>query len=85
MDKMHFTFSDTIAGYVTAAKDTSEGTFGLKTSDGREFQVKLTDVNLRGGDPQPDRAVPGPGRPYTELAHTWSLPVRLWGLLSRER
>lgn len=49
MDKMHFTFSDTIAGYVTATVDFSDspsGTFGLKTSDGREFQVKLTDVTL---------------------------------------
>ncbi len=44
MDKMHFTFSDTIAGYVTATTDSSDGMFGLKTSDGREFQVKLTDA-----------------------------------------
>jgi mannose/cellobiose epimerase-like protein (N-acyl-D-glucosamine 2-epimerase family)/anti-anti-sigma regulatory factor len=41
MDKMHFTFSDTIAGYVTSA-DGSKRTFGLKTSDDREFQVKIT-------------------------------------------
>jgi hypothetical protein len=38
-----FTFSDLIAGYVTAA-DANAGTFGLKTTDGREFQVKLTDA-----------------------------------------
>jgi mannose/cellobiose epimerase-like protein (N-acyl-D-glucosamine 2-epimerase family)/anti-anti-sigma regulatory factor len=62
MEKMHFTFSDTIAGYVTST-DTSKKTFGLKTSDGREFQVKLTDTtygelvrNL--GEPFQDPGVP---------------------------
>jgi anti-anti-sigma factor len=44
VDKMHFTFSDTIAGYVSSAGDPQQGTFGLTTSDGREFQVKLTDA-----------------------------------------
>jgi mannose/cellobiose epimerase-like protein (N-acyl-D-glucosamine 2-epimerase family) len=43
MDKMHFTFSDTIAGYVTSA-DQGKQTFSMKTTDGREFQVKLTDA-----------------------------------------
>jgi len=43
MEKMHFTFSDTIAGYVTSV-DISKKTFGLRTSDGREFEVKLTDT-----------------------------------------
>ncbi len=43
MDKMHFTFSDTIAGYVTSA-DADKKVFGLKTYDEREFQVRLTDV-----------------------------------------
>src|SRR2546430_421285 len=43
MDKMHFTFSDTIAGYVTSANK-GQGKFGVRTSDGREFQVKLTDT-----------------------------------------
>src|SRR5438477_4542712 len=62
MDKMHFTFSDTIAGYVTST-DASKKTFGLKTSDGREFQVKLTDTtygelvrNL--GEPYQDPGAP---------------------------
>src|SRR5437870_3531266 len=41
MEKMHFTFADTIAGYVTSS-DGDKGTVGLKTTDGREFQVKLT-------------------------------------------
>ena len=43
MNKMNFTVADTIAGYVTSA-DMSKKTFGLKTSDGREFQCKLTDT-----------------------------------------
>ncbi|BAW97667.1 unknown protein [[Synechococcus] sp. NIES-970] len=36
-----FSFSDLIAGYVTSFNE-SEDTFGLKTSDGREFLVKLS-------------------------------------------
>ena len=36
-----FTFSDTIAGYVTDF-DSGEGRFGLKTSDGRAFEIQLT-------------------------------------------
>jgi mannose/cellobiose epimerase-like protein (N-acyl-D-glucosamine 2-epimerase family) len=53
-----FTFSDTIAGYVTSY-DPIAKTFGLKTGDGREFHAKLTDTtyaklarNL--GDPYQD-------------------------------
>ena len=41
MDKMHFTFSDTIAGYITSANE-SNNTFNLQTADGREFQVRIT-------------------------------------------
>jgi mannose/cellobiose epimerase-like protein (N-acyl-D-glucosamine 2-epimerase family) len=41
MNNIDFTFSDTIAGYVTTF-DSDKGIFGLKTSDGREYQVKLT-------------------------------------------
>jgi mannose/cellobiose epimerase-like protein (N-acyl-D-glucosamine 2-epimerase family) len=37
----NFSFSDLIAGYVTKFNE-SEDTFGLKTSDGREFSVKLS-------------------------------------------
>jgi mannose/cellobiose epimerase-like protein (N-acyl-D-glucosamine 2-epimerase family) len=43
MDKMHFTFSDTIAGYIMSA-DASKKTFNLRTYDEREFQVRVTDV-----------------------------------------
>ncbi|MBN1913328.1 MAG: N-acyl-D-glucosamine 2-epimerase [Candidatus Omnitrophica bacterium] len=41
MSNMSFEFSDTIAGYVTGF-DKENKIFGLKTYDGREFQVKLT-------------------------------------------
>ena len=40
MGSMQFEFSDTIAGYVTGF-DQEKGVFGLRTSDGREFSVKL--------------------------------------------
>lgn len=43
-DTMRFTFSDTIAGYVTYIQR-NERRFGLKTSDGREFHVALTPTN----------------------------------------
>jgi len=43
VEKMQFTFSDTVAGYVTSV-DKSKKTFILKTADNREFQVKLTDT-----------------------------------------
>jgi mannose/cellobiose epimerase-like protein (N-acyl-D-glucosamine 2-epimerase family) len=39
-DKMRFTFSDTIAGYVTSF-DREKGVFTLKTSGGVEYTVKL--------------------------------------------
>jgi mannose/cellobiose epimerase-like protein (N-acyl-D-glucosamine 2-epimerase family) len=37
---MRFSFSDTIAGYVTGY-DRDKDSFGLKTTDGRDFQVKF--------------------------------------------
>ena len=40
MNRMDFTFSDLIAGYVTKF-DSASDTFGLRTSDGREFSVKI--------------------------------------------
>lgn len=40
-DRVDFSFSDLIAGYVTHY-DTDSDIFGLKTSDGREFKVKLS-------------------------------------------
>lgn len=41
MEPMQFEFSDLIAGYVTNF-DKDKKVFGMKTSDGREFSVKLT-------------------------------------------
>ena len=41
MDHMSFTFSDTIGGYVTDF-NRQEKSFGIKTSDGREFRAYLT-------------------------------------------
>ena len=41
-ETVSFTFSDTIAGYVTSYDEGSDS-FGLRTSDGREFRVHLTD------------------------------------------
>ena len=66
MDKMHFTFSDTVAGYVTAA-DGSAGTFGLKTSDGREFQVSLTDATYAEVIRNPSEPYQDPGAPIQSL------------------
>jgi mannose/cellobiose epimerase-like protein (N-acyl-D-glucosamine 2-epimerase family) len=40
MESMRFSFSDTIAGYVTGY-DRDKDSFGLKTTDGRDFQVKF--------------------------------------------
>ncbi len=40
MNEIKFTFSDTIAGYVTSFDHESD-TFGLRTSDGRLYQVRL--------------------------------------------
>ena len=42
MNEIKFTFSDTIAGYVTTYNRETD-TFGLRTSGGTEFQVKLKD------------------------------------------
>jgi mannose/cellobiose epimerase-like protein (N-acyl-D-glucosamine 2-epimerase family) len=43
MNELRFSFSDTIAGYVVRA-DQSTGQFVLSTSDGREFAVDTTDT-----------------------------------------
>ena len=40
MNKIDFTFSDLIAGYVTSYDQASDS-FGLKTSDGREYTVHI--------------------------------------------
>ena len=41
MERMQFEFSDMIAGYVTGF-DREKRSFGIKTTDGREFSAKLT-------------------------------------------
>jgi len=41
-NQIDFTFSDTIAGYVTDYRDETDS-FGLRTSDGREYEAFLTD------------------------------------------
>lgn len=41
MDKMYFTFSDLIAGYVTSV-DANANLFHLKTTDDREFEITLS-------------------------------------------
>jgi len=43
MEKMHFTFSDLIAGYVTSFEWEKKNSFIMKTSDEREFEVKIGD------------------------------------------
>jgi mannose/cellobiose epimerase-like protein (N-acyl-D-glucosamine 2-epimerase family) len=43
MSHLRFSFSDTIAGYVTQF-EREQGRFGLRTSDGREFTVALSDT-----------------------------------------
>jgi hypothetical protein len=45
MNPIDFTFSDTIAGYVTQS-DPNQGTFSLKTPGGTEFQAKLTSATF---------------------------------------
>src|SRR2546423_7343369 len=40
-NEMTFTFSDLISGYVTGF-NRERDMFGLKTSDGRDFEVRLT-------------------------------------------
>ena len=43
MSHLRFSFSDTIAGYVTQS-EREQGRFGMRTSDGREFTVSLTET-----------------------------------------
>lgn len=46
MNNMGFSFSDSIAGYITDfdSQKGAFGTFGIKTSDGRNFEVALTEM-----------------------------------------
>ncbi|MDH3327884.1 MAG: AGE family epimerase/isomerase [Desulfobulbaceae bacterium] len=43
MDRMHFTFSDMIAGYVAGFEWEKQDCFILKTSDDRTFEIKIAD------------------------------------------
>jgi mannose/cellobiose epimerase-like protein (N-acyl-D-glucosamine 2-epimerase family) len=47
-NKIDFSFSDTIAGYITAS-DPAKGTFTLKTPDGRSYDAKLTQATFAEG------------------------------------
>ncbi|MGH3245545.1 MAG: AGE family epimerase/isomerase [Trebonia sp.] len=67
MDKMHFTFSDTVAGYVTTVPDSPTGKFGLKTSDGREFQVQLNDATYAELTRNPSEPYKDPGKPLQSV------------------
>lgn len=58
MNDINFSFSDTIAGYVTGF-DRDNKAFGLKTTDGREFQVNLTDTSYA-------QLVRNLGQPYSD-------------------
>jgi len=69
MNKIDFTFSDTIAGYVTAF-DEKAGTFGLKTSDGRWFTVKLTDATYAEVTRNLEEPWQDPGKPIPALLET---------------
>ncbi|MCL2932665.1 MAG: hypothetical protein MGG11_10515 [Trichodesmium sp. MAG_R03] len=56
--QVEFTFSDLIAGYVTSF-DSATDIFGIKTTDDREFQAKLTATSYAKlvqnlGEPYPD-------------------------------
>ncbi|MEW6753393.1 MAG: AGE family epimerase/isomerase [Candidatus Latescibacterota bacterium] len=69
MDNMHFSFTDTLAGYVTAF-DEGVNSFGLRTCDGREYNVKIApacysefvrnlDEDFQGAEANTGTLVPG--------------------------
>ena len=58
MERMSFSFSDTITGYVTDF-NRSDKSFGIKTSDGREFQAYLTPTTFA-------RIAQNLGEPYND-------------------
>jgi len=59
---MKFTFSDTVAGYVISY-DRESDTFGLRTSDGREFKLKLKSNTYGWIANNLDEPASGPTRP----------------------
>ena len=80
MNDLRFTFSDTIAGYVTSF-DQGTRRLVMKTSDGREFAVESDRHDVGGAGPQPGRAVRGRERPGQPDARARPVPVRLRRLL----
>jgi mannose/cellobiose epimerase-like protein (N-acyl-D-glucosamine 2-epimerase family)/anti-anti-sigma regulatory factor len=67
MNEMRFTFADTIAGYVTTPVDTGKKTFGLKTTDDREFVVTLTDTTYGELLRNLDEPYQDPGAPLEDV------------------
>jgi mannose/cellobiose epimerase-like protein (N-acyl-D-glucosamine 2-epimerase family)/anti-anti-sigma regulatory factor len=68
---MMFSFSDLIAGYVTSP-DRGAGTFGLRTSDGREFEARITPITYA-------ELVRNLGEPYTDST------AQIWDMLTADR
>ncbi len=66
---MHFTFSDTISGYVTTV-DQDGKIFGMKTAEGTEFQVQLTSTTYMEGLRNLGEAYQDPGAPMESLLET---------------
>ncbi|HEY4025448.1 MAG TPA: N-acyl-D-glucosamine 2-epimerase, partial [Candidatus Dormibacteraeota bacterium] len=67
MNEMHFTFSDTIAGYVTRGVDEGDRTFLMRTSDGRDFAAEVTDATYAEVIRNPDEPFQDPGAPLAGL------------------
>ena len=65
----------------TSPATTGRRHFGLRTTDGREFDVHAHADDLRRGDAQPRRAVRRRDRPDARHARARALPVRLRHLL----
>ncbi|BAT56918.1 unknown protein (plasmid) [Nostoc sp. NIES-3756] len=61
MDHMSFSFSDTIAGYVTQF-NRNDKSFGIKTSDGREYRASLTPTSY-------GRITQNLGEPYLDCTN----------------
>src|SRR2546422_10998501 len=66
MDQLSWTFSDTIAGYVTGA-DIPNKKFGLKTTDDREFTVRLTPATYAEVTRNLGEAFQDPGAPLESV------------------
>jgi mannose/cellobiose epimerase-like protein (N-acyl-D-glucosamine 2-epimerase family) len=69
MNKIDFTFADTIAGYVTGY-DAAANTFGLKTSDGRDYCCRLTAATYAEMVRNLDEPYKDPGKPIPALLET---------------